>query len=228
MGDGDERASILLVDDHAVIAAPLAMALGASGFHRVEAADPENLTTDAIVAHARSLQADIVLLDLHLGSGRSGLSMVEPLTETGAKVLLFTASTDPILVATALKAGAEAVIDKAMPFQRLVAALGDLSAGREFMPADEREALIEALERHADAESSRHRPFHLLTDREADVLRSLIDGRSPKQIARAEGISVSTVRGHIQHVLSKLEVSSQREALALARAAGWPGEPSTS
>lgn len=220
----DHKASILLVDDHAVIAAPLAMALGASGFGRVEAADPDELDVDAVVAQARAMAADIVLLDLHLGGQRVGLPMVEPLIATGAKVVLFTASTDPALIAAALKAGAEAVIDKAMPFHRLAAALVELSEGREFMAADEREALIEALDLAENEERARLAPFLALTEREAAVLSCLIEGLSPKQIARSEGISVSTVRGHIQHVLSKLDVSSQREALALARAAGWPGE----
>lgn len=222
MGGDDPKASILLVDDHAVLAAPLAMALGASGFERVAAADPEDLSAEAVLAQAESVRADIVLLDLHLGTGRVGLPMVEPLIRTGAKVVLFTASNDPHMIAAALKAGAEAVIDKAMPFHKLVAALVDLSNGREFMPPDERVALIEALERHEDTAHARLQQFEGLTEREADVLRRLVDGRSPKEIARIDGISVSTVRGHIQNVLNKLDVSSQREALALARAAGWP------
>lgn len=220
--DAGREASILLVDDHAVIAAPLAMALEASGFRRVAAADPESLDVDMVVTQARAIEADIVLLDLHLGGDRVGLPMVEPLIAGGAKVVLFTASQEPHLIASALRAGAEAVIDKAMPFHRLVAALEELSNGREFMPPDERAALIEALDHHESERAALHEPFDLLTDREAEVLRFLIDGESPKQIARRENISISTVRGHIQRALSKLDVSSQREALAMARAAGWP------
>lgn len=64
--------------------------------------------------------------------------------------------------------------------------------------------------------------FDDLTEREADVLAALVDGAAPKQIAHLKGITVSAVRGHIQRVLAKLDVSSQREALAMARHAGWP------
>lgn len=221
---GEERkASILLVDDHAVIAVPLAMALEASGFGPVVAADPEDLSMEAVVAHARALDVDIVLLDLHLGGGRVGLPMVAPLMGTGAKVVLFTAGTDPHLIASALRAGAEAVIDKAMPFHKLVATLVEVAEGRQLMLPDEREALVEALERSELDEQARSLPFRRLTDREAGVLRRLIEGHSPKEIARGDGISVSTVRGHIQSVFAKLDVSSQREALAMARAADWPG-----
>ncbi len=54
------------------------------------------------------------------------------------------------------------------------------------------------------------------------MLAALVAGKAPKTIAHTSGTSVSTVRGHIQRVLAKLDVSSQREALAMARHAGWP------
>lgn len=215
-------ASVLLVDDHAVIAVPLMMALESSGFGPVVAADPDDLSPEAVLAMAGSVRPDIVLLDLHLGGNRLGLPMIAPLVEMGAKVILFTATKDPRLVARGLRGGAEAVVDKATPFDRLVAALTDLAAGRPLLAEDEREALLEVLEAHFAEEEARLRPFQALTGREDQVLRQLIGGRSPKEIARAEAISVSTVRGHIDRILAKLGVSSQREALAMARAAGWP------
>ena len=217
-------ASVLLVDDHAVIAVPLMMALEASGFGPVVTADPDDLSQEAVLARAASLGPDIVLLDLHLGAGRLGLPMIDPLTELGAKVILFTASNDPRLIAKSLRAGALAVIDKATPFHRLVAALTQAAAGQPLLADDEREALLEALEANFAEEDALRRPFEALTAREAQVLRLLIDGRSPKEIARIELISLSTVRGHIDRTLSKLGVSSQREALAQARAAGWPAD----
>ncbi len=215
-------ASVLLVDDHAVIAAPLTIALEASGFRPVVAADVEDLTPDAVLATAASLSPDIVLLDLHLGGDRLALPMVAPLVEMGAKVILFTATTDPRLLSAGLRAGAEAIIDKATPFHRLVAALAGLAAGRPILTEDERSGLLATLETDFAEEDARLRPFTTLTAREAQVFRQLIDGQSPKGIAHGQDISVSTVRGHIDRILAKLDVSSQREALALARAVGWP------
>ncbi len=151
--------------------------------------------------------------------------MIAHLVQLGAKVLLFTASTDPKLIVAGLRAGAEAVVDKAMSFEKLVGTLRQLCAGQELMPGVEREALIEALDERSAAERDRLGPFDALTEREAHVLRRLIDGDSPKHIARGEGISLSTVRSHVERILRKLEVNSQREVLALARAAGWPGDP---
>jgi two-component system, NarL family, nitrate/nitrite response regulator NarL len=223
-GASGRPASILLIDDHAVIGAAMVVALQAEGFDPVVAVDAEDLSVEAVLGAARSMNPDIALLDVNLGRGRAGLPMIAPLTRLGVKVLLFTASSDPTTVAAGLRLGVEAVLDKAMSFQKVVGALRDVAAGRELMPRDEREALLEALERDMEKEHSRLRGFEALTEREAQVLCRLIEGDSPKAIARDEGISVSTVRGHIEHILQKLQVSTQREALAQARMAGWPAE----
>ena len=219
------KASILIVDDHAVIAATMAMALRSHGFEPVVAVDVDDLSVEGVVDTARSVKPDIVLLDLFLGGDRLGVPMIGPLVELGARVLLFTASSEPRLIVASLRAGAEAVLDKAMSLNKVLGTLDDLAAGRELMPREEREALIEALDQAFAPERERLRPFDALTEREAHVLGRLIDGDSPKQIARKEGVSLSTVRSHVEGIFRKLEVSSQREALARARAAGWPPSP---
>ncbi len=90
------------------------------------------------------------------------------------------------------------------------------------MTEDERSGLLDSVERHEKAERALRQPLDALTKREAEVLAALIAGAAPKQIAAGNGTSISTVRGHIQRVLSKLDVATQREALAVARHAGWP------
>lgn len=213
--------SVLLVDDHGVIAEPLKMALGVHGFDRVWSI-AEGLNPDRVIAAAREVDAGIVLLDLHLGDDQVGVPMIGPLVEMGARVVLFTASKDPRLIAAGLRAGAEAVIDKAMAFDRLVSVLVDLADGRELMPPDEREALIAAFEKQFADEDSRRARFATLTEREAEVLKRLIAGAGPKQIAREDRLSLSTVRGHLRNIFAKLAVEGQREAIVAAREARWP------
>ena len=198
------------------------MALGVYGFDRVSSIS-DNLSPESVIAAARDVEARIILLDLHLGGSQLGLPMIAPLMDMGAKVVLFTASNDPRLIAAGLRAGAEAVIDKAMAFDRLVAVLIDLAAGKVLMPADEREALIGAFEDQFKDEEDRRAPFAALTEREAHVLRRLIAGDAPKRIAHSDGVSVSTVRGHLERIFAKLGVQGQREAIVAAREAGWPG-----
>jgi DNA-binding NarL/FixJ family response regulator len=219
--------SILIVEDHPVLATSMAIALEAQGIGRVQVAAQEHLDPEAVLAAAEEARPDIVLLDLHLGDDRVATPLVAPLRQWAGHVVILTGSHDLARLGECLRAGAEAVLDKAMPFDRLVNALQRLGAGERLMEAEEREALIAELDRRDHERHDRLAPFERLTEREAEVLRLLIDGRSPKEIARAGGISVSTVRGHIQRVLHKLDVSNQRAALALARHAGWPpDEPS--
>ncbi len=213
---------VLVVDAHVLIASSLAIALRQAGFARVATADPEGLETTGGAVALEVVPGDIVLVGLLYGDGRTTLPLIGPLTERGCRVLVMASDQGLPLTGECLHRGAEAVLDKAMSFERLVEVLRRLVAGGWAMTEEERAALLETVARCEAAERALHRPFQSLTEREAEVFAALVTGAAPKQIAHRSGITVSTVRGHIQRVLSKLDVSSQREALAMARHAGWP------
>lgn len=213
---------ILVVDAHGLIASSLAIALRHAGFQHVVAIDPDDLDLDAGATAVEPAAGDIVLVGLLYGDGRTALPLIRPLAERGCRVMVMASDQGLSLFGECLHQGAEAVLDKAMSFERLVEVVQRLSCGGCAITQDERLALLESVERHEAVERALHRPFEALTEREAEVLSALVIGSGPKQIAHLNGISVSTVRGHIQRVLSKLDVSSQREALAMARHAGWP------
>jgi DNA-binding NarL/FixJ family response regulator len=83
-------------------------------------------------------------------------------------------------------------------------------------------AEMEALRRERPGTGARPAGFGALTAREKHVLLRIIEGLSAEAIARESFVSIATVRSQIRAVLSKLEVHSQLEAVALARRAGWP------
>lgn len=209
---------VLVVDAHELIASSLAIALGHAGFPRVSTADPDALDGDL----GTLSPGDIVLLGVLYGDGRTALPLIPSLVERRCRVLAMASDQGLPLAGECIRRGAETVLDKAMSFDRLVAVLRRLIAGEAAMTEDERRALLESVERLDEAERALHRPFEALTEREAEVFAALVEGAAPKQIAHTRGITVYTVRGHIQRVLTKLDVSSQREALAMARHAGWP------
>lgn len=62
--------------------------------------------------------------------------------------------------------------------------------------------------------ADRNLTAYRLTDREREILELLADDRSPHEIAEALHLSYSTVRNHVQHILSKLGVHSITEAVA--------------
>jgi two-component system, NarL family, nitrate/nitrite response regulator NarL len=213
---------VLVVDAHALVASSLATALRHAGFPRVATEAPAELQAHLDGLPSRVAPGDIALIGLLYGDGGTALPLLAPLVDQGCRVLVMASDQGLPLAGDCLHMGAEAVLDSAMSFERLVEVLRRLSAGGYAMTEDERTALLETVERHHAAEEALHRPFRSLTEREAEVFAALVRGIAPKQIALGSGITVSTVRGHIQRVLAKLDVSSQREALAMARHAGWP------
>ena len=216
------EALICIMDAHAVVASCLAIALRHAGFERVATVDPATVDVEAGRDTVGLSPGDIVLVGLLYGDGRTTLPLIQPLADRGCRVMVMTSDQGLPLAGECLHLGAETVLDKAMSFDRLVEVLRRLRSGATAMTEEERTALLDSIARQEEAEQALRRPFRALTDREAEVLLALVKGAAPKQIAALRGISVSTVRGHIHGVLSKLDVSSQREALAMARHAGWP------
>jgi two-component system, NarL family, nitrate/nitrite response regulator NarL len=213
---------ILIVDRHGLMASSLATALRHAGFSPVLSLEPDKLGPGISDASADVGAGDIVLLGLLSGDGRTTVGLIRPLIRWGCRVIVMSSDQGLALAGECLHRGAEAVLDMAMSFEHLVDVLHRLVAGDCAMTEEERAALAESIERHEVAEVALHRPFRALTEREAEVLTSLIAGIAPKQIAHCQGITISTVRGHIQRVLVKLDVRTEREALAMARQAGWP------
>lgn len=213
---------IFVVDAHVIVAESVAMALRSSGLDRVSVLRPDQIARGPAAAAGKPAPGDIVLLSLLTGGGRTTLPLIRPLADRGCRVVVMTGAQGLPLAGECLRRGAETVLDSEMSFAQLLRAVRHLDSGEPALTPDERSALEEALVGHQEASDALLEPFGRLTPREADVLAALIAGRAPKQIAAHQRIAISTVRTHIRGVLAKLDVSTEREALAMARNAGWP------
>src|SRR5205823_5277744 len=109
---------ILLVDDHELLAEGLAAALRVAG-HDVVVAH-SGATDDEILDLADAHHPRLVLLDLQLDHGRSGLGLIGPLLERDAPALILTGVTDRVELAERLQAGAIGVAPKAQRFDGLL------------------------------------------------------------------------------------------------------------
>jgi len=214
---------LLIVDDHRVLTQALALALRLEGFEDVAVAD--DFTTQGVLDAAEKAKADIVLLDLHLGGSASGVGLIAPLVAWGAQVLVLTAEQAPHLLAECLEAGATGVFDKVQPLDHLAHLIRDAAQGRTVLQPAARDHLVAALRQHRSRETVRLEAFSRLTARETDVFRQLLDGRTAEEIATAQSVTMSTVRGHIRLILQKLGVNSQLAAVVLAHRAGWGETP---
>jgi DNA-binding NarL/FixJ family response regulator len=213
---------LLIVDDHRVLTAALALALRLEGFEHVAVAD--DFTAQGVLDAAEKADADVVLLDLHLGGSASGAALIAPLVARGRRVLVLTAEQAPHRLAECLEAGATGLFDKVQPFDHLAHVIADAAHGRTVLEPAARDQLVTALRQHRARETARLEAFSRLTARESDVLRLLLEGRTADEIAAAQSVTMSTVRGHIRLILQKLGVNSQLAAVVLAHRAGWGAE----
>ena len=212
----------LIVDDHGVLADGLAMALEAEG---LPARVHVPASAEGILIAVADAGPHLVLLDLDLGLERgSGVDLVEPLQALGTRVLVLTGSTDRLMHARCLEAGAVGVASKAEPFDRLLDAIRRAARGEPAMGRRRREELLDELRHDRTARSERMAPFGRLTPKEASVLLALAEGRSAEAIARASYVSLPTVRTQIRGILVKLGVGSQLAAVGLAIERGWLDE----
>jgi DNA-binding NarL/FixJ family response regulator len=204
---------VVIVDDHALIAGALAVALCAEGVSASVMA-PEVVTGRL---DEPAPPGGLVLLDLDLGDGRDGAELVPRLRRAGWRVLLVTGSADEVRVAMAVAAGAVGRVAKSAPFDQLVTTVVHVAEGRSLLADDERDRL-----RGLAASAAREREdllarFAQLTPRERQIADLLGNGRRPAAIAAEFVVSVATVRTQIRSILAKLEVTSQLEVAALAR-----------
>lgn len=210
---------MLIVEDHELLAQSLSVTLGAEG---IEAAVSSGPTREAVLATVDEQDPDLVLLDLDLGAKLgNGLEILPHLTARETLVVMLTGSDDRIRHAECVEAGAQGVLRKSMPFEALVDAIGRALEQGTLLAPGERDDLLGLLRAHRAAAEERLAPFAALTQRERDVLAALMEGRSAEEIANESVVALSTVRSQIRGVLTKLDVSSQLSAVALARRAGW-------
>ena len=210
---------VLIVEDHALVATGLQLALSARGWE-VETTDGPRASD--VIEHARRFEPAVVLLDIGLGEQvGSGVQLVAPLIEVGAKVVMLTGETRRGVLAACLEAGAAGWIGKNVFLDEVEATLRDVLAGNPLIGCTTREALIDELRIERAGMRKALTPFEQLTMREREVLAALVDGLSAEEIADTHYVSLTTVRSQIRAVLQKLGVRSQLAAVAHANRVGW-------
>jgi DNA-binding NarL/FixJ family response regulator len=207
--------NILVVDDHPLYRSGVVHTLQNTGME-VEVLECATLET-AFQRLDQGLQVDLMILDLQM-PGYSGTESVQTVRSRRPEVpvLVLSATEDPSVVRQCIDLGAYGFVPKSAPSEQFHAALLLALSGGVYLPPTSLSVgtPASAAQRDAWAKLGAH-----LTERQRQVLLGIVQGKPNKVIARDLGLSDTTVKSHVAHILDALVVSNRTEAVyALARA----------
>lgn len=200
--------TVLLVDDHAVLAESLSALLGTQ-------ADLDVVGTARTLAEAHRLvgscRPDVVLLDVALPDG-DGIAEIPALLERhpGARIVVLTGTTSDRVLVAAVEAGAAGFLSKSGGVRRVVDTVRAAAADEAVLPEATLERLVPLMQQRAEERQVR------LTDREVEVLQLVAEGMTNAAIAERLVVSLHTVRNHVARISRKLGAHSKLEALSIA------------
>ncbi|HUX64915.1 response regulator [Sulfuricella sp.] len=204
---------VVLVDDHTLFRMGLAELLEQRGSIKVvgvtgNADEARRLLTEQ--------QPDVLVMDLHMPP-LDGLTLFRQLRQEGftTPTLMLTVSNAEEDLSNVLRAGARGYLLKDMEPDDVVDAILRASRGETVVAPAMTMKLVKLLQNDQPASSSASM-LDSLTQREREILTHLAQGESNKVIARALDISHDTVKLHVRHILSKLNLTSRVEAAVFA------------
>ena len=199
---------VAIVDDHPVLREGTAALLAAQpGLEMAGVAG----TVEEATALVESTEVDVLLLDIRLGTD-SGLRWLTPAAESPRPrpaVIVLTSYDYLQYAEAALRLGASGFVLKTAPIAELLDAIRRAAAG----------GLAFAVRPAAAASLVR------LSERELDVVRLVVDGRSNDEIAGRLGIGAKTVESHLRRLFERLDIASRTELATRALREGWLDVP---
>lgn len=215
-----DRTRVLLVDDHALFREGLAGIIRAQP--DLEVVGDANDGLEALVK-ARELKPDLVLMDIQM-PGMDGLEATRQIKQALPEtiVVVLTVRDDDEKLFEALKHGAQGYLLKDIRSHEMLEKLrAALSGDAAFSPALAGKVLSEfrRLSLRPEIEPCEGEEG-ILSNREIEVLSLVATGATDKDVAEQLVISLNTVKTHMRNILSKLHVSSRKEAAKAAQDKG--------
>jgi len=205
-----KRIRVLVVEDHVVVREGLCALISARPDMEVVGQASDGVEA---VHQARSLQPDVILMDL-LMPRKSGVEATCEIKAENpeARILILTSFAEEQKVFQAIKAGAMGYLIKDSSSQDLVQSIRQVHRGELSLS----HAMALKVARELGRPPGTPRATHPLTERELGVLKLVAQGRSNPEIARALTISERTVTTHVSHILTKLHLANRTQAALYA------------
>jgi NarL family two-component system response regulator LiaR len=202
----DNKIRIMLVDDHAVVRSGLSAFLSVNPDLEL-VGEAEN--GEQAIVRANALKPDVILMDLMMPV-MDGVAAIQGIKKQnpGIQIIALTSFQEDELVQSALKAGAVGYLMKNVTARELAAAIKSARDGKMILSPEAAQALVRASQQAQETE--------VLTEREREVLKLMVDGLNNAEIAERLVVSLSTVKYHISNILMKLGVDNRVAAVTMA------------
>ncbi|MCA9124534.1 MAG: response regulator transcription factor [Planctomycetaceae bacterium] len=200
---------VVVADDHEVVRSGLANLLKGSDIEIVDEASDGDEAVEKTIKH----HPDVVLMDIRMPN-RDGLSALEAIRGKlpEARVVMLSTYDNPTYVARSVALGATDFVLKGSTRQELVDVITRAASGDE--PLDT--SVLRRVKRVMRRRHEREDDGIPLTNRELQVLRHVALGLSNREIGQSLGISIETVKEHVQNILRKLDVNDRTQAAVWA------------
>ena len=164
------------------------------------------------------VKPDVVLMDINLGDGESGIDCVRQLKPQNPEILFMmcTIYEEDEKIFEALKAGANGYILKKTAPGKLLDSLRELHEGGAPMSSQIARKVVNAFQSRTSPDTGNTttaKTISILSNRENEILELLAQGMLYKEIAARLFISQETVRKHVYHIYEKLHVNNRVEAI---------------
>jgi len=204
---------VLVVDDDPLVRGALTMMLdGAEGIRVVGEAGDGDEVSAVVDAHA----PDVVLMDLRMPR-LNGIAATRRLRtrQRPPEVIALTTFDSDENVLRALRAGASGFLLKDTAPAQIVEAIRRVAAGDPVLSPDVTRRLMDRVTAEAGAYDRARATLRTLSPREHDVALAVARGRSNAEIADELAMSVATVKAHVSHVLTKLDLGNRTQVALL-------------
>jgi len=200
---------VVIADDHTIVREGLRQLLGGSGGFEIVGEARDGAET---MQRVRELEFDVLLLDMSM-PGRAGMDLIRQVRaeRPRLRILVLSMHQEHQYAIRAIRAGASGYLTKESASRELATALRKVASGGAYITPEVAEQLALGAMPSADA-----LPHTTLSDREFQVLRMLVAGKSVSDIAADLTLSVKTVSTHKARLMQKLGVSNTSEMFRYA------------
>jgi two-component system, NarL family, response regulator NreC len=204
---------VLLADDHAIVRRGLRSLIESQPGFKVVAEAADGLEALRL---SEEHKPDAIILDVGMPK-LNGIEVAERVQKQPRppSVIILSMHADESYIIRALAAGARAYLLKDATDEDLLPALRAVASGKPFFSPTVTGVLIEDYVRQLQARGLTD-SYHLLTDREKEVLQLLAEGRSNKEVAALLDVGVSTIETHRANLMQKLNLHNTAEIVLYA------------